>query len=282
MSRVLLAVCGAAVGLGLWLLFAAATGWSAPFEELRRSWERHGVRSPRRWATAIGVGAAVLVITRWPIAAPATVIGVVVFAGRFGSIASSRAMTARSEAVASWAETLRDTIVAGAGLPQALVTAARLPPPALAKELRRLADHVEGRGVQRALTEFAVDVGHPAADVLVVALVTANRHGAADLVSLISTQVEATRHEVDLVLETEAGRARYRTGVRIMLGALGLFALGLQILQRDFLRPYDTWGGQAVLAVLATVILGALGLLSSMGRQRQAARFFAPSIEPQP
>jgi hypothetical protein len=38
-------------------------------------------------------------------------------------------------------------------------------------------------------------------------------HGTADLVSLITAQVDATRHEVDLVLETEAGRARYLEGL---------------------------------------------------------------------
>ena len=138
---------------------------------------------------------------------------------------------------------LRDTIIAGAGLPQALVTSARVAPAALVPELERLAERVDGYGVAAALEQFAVEVAHPAADVLAVALMTADRHGTADLVSLITAQVEATRHEVDLVLETEAGRARYRAGVRIMIGALAVFALGLQVFRGEFLAPYDTWTG---------------------------------------
>ena len=272
-------VSGALIGLGLWLIVIGVA------EALHDA--RHGGRSrpawwSRRLLLAGGAGLGVALVTGWPVAASATVVGVAVFAGRFGSTAASNAMTVRSEAVASWAEMLRDTIVAGAGLPQALVTSARVPPVALTAELQRLARDIEAVGVQRALTTFALDVGHPACDVLVVALVTADRHGTADLVSLITTQVESTRHEVDLVLETEAGRARYRTGVRIMLTTLAVFALGLQVLQRDFLQPYRTWSGQAVQAVLAVVILAALGVLSSLGRPRQPARFFAPTSEGAP
>ena len=192
---------------------------------------------------AVG-GVAVGLATGWPVAALAVAVGVVVFWGRFGS--------------------------------QALVTSARVGPAAIASELSRLAERVDGYGVQTALERFAVEVAHPAVDVLVVAVVTADRHGTPDLVSLITAQAEATRHEVDLVLETEAGRARYRTGVRIMLGALALFALGLLVFRGEFLAPYDTWTGQAVLAVISAVILFALWLLVSMGRLRGPARYFAP------
>jgi hypothetical protein len=79
-------------------------------------------------------------------------------------------------------------------------------------------------------------------------------------------KVDVTRHEVDLVLETEAGRARYLTGVRTMLCALAVFALGLLVFRGEFLAPYVTWTGQLVLAVICGVILAALGLLGSMGR----------------
>ena len=86
--------------------------------------------------------------------------------------------------------------------------------------------------------------------------------------------------EVVVVAETtEAGRARYRTGVRIMLGALAVFALGVQVFQGEFLAPYDTWTGQAVLAGLAMVVGFALSLLVAMGRSRTPTRPFAPDLE---
>jgi hypothetical protein len=273
-------VFGAVAGLGAWLLVATVAGWPVlPDRVVERVHHAHvRVRVPPVRAVVAAVGGVVVGLTTgWPVAALAVAVGVVVFWGRFGSHAMSRDITARSEAVAAWAEILRDTIVAGAGLPQALVTSARVGPAAIAAELSRLAERIDGYGVQRALERFAVEVAHPAVDVLVVALVTADRHGTADLVSLITAQAEATRHEVDLVLETEAGRARYRTGVRIMLGALALFALGLLVFRGEFLAPYDTLTGQLVLAVISAVILFALWLLVSMGRLREPARYFAPT-----
>jgi hypothetical protein len=273
-------VFGAIAGFGVWLLAATAAGWPVVPDRVVERVHHGNVRlrvPPVRVLAAGASGVAVGVVTRWPVAALAVAVGVGLFWGRFGSQAMSREITARSEAVATWAQMLRDTIVAGAGLPQALVTSARVGPPAIAPELSRLAERVDGYGVQVALERLALEVAHPAVDVLVVALVTADRHGTADLVSLITAQAEATRHEVDLVLETEAGRARYRTGVRIMLGALALFALGLLIFRGEFLAPYDTWTGQLVLAVISAVILLALSLLVSMGRLRPPARYFAPT-----
>ena len=193
MTGVLLAVCGALVGFGVWIAVATVARWPFPVVPVARVVAgRNGGRSPRRVAFALAAGVLVLVVTRWPVAAVGTAVGGAVFGGRFGSMAAGKALTARSEAVAAWAETVRDTIVAGAGLPQALVTSTRVAPPALTDELRRLAERVDAVGVQRALAAFAVEVAHPAADVLVVALVTADRHGTADLVALITAQVEAT------------------------------------------------------------------------------------------
>jgi hypothetical protein len=48
------------------------------------------------------------------------------------------------------------------------------------------------------------------------------------------------------------------------------------VFRGEFLAPYDTWTGQAVLAVISAVILFALWLLVSMGRMRPPARYFAP------
>jgi tight adherence protein B len=274
------AVFGAVAGFGAWLLVASVAGWPvlspAVVDRARHRDVRFQV-PPARGLAAVAGGVTVGLVTGWPVAALAVAAGVVLFWGRYGSKAMSRDITARSEAVATWAEMLRDTIVAGAGLPQALVTAARVGPTAIAPELARLAERIDGYGVQVALERFAVEVAHPAVDVLVVALVMADRHGTADLVSLMTAQAEATRHEVDLVLETEAGRARYRIGARIMLGALALFALGLLVFRGEFLAPYDTWTGQLVLAVISAVILLALWLLVSMGRLRPPARYFAPT-----
>ena len=51
-------------------------------------------------------------------------------------------------------------------------------------------------------------------------------------------------------LRVEAGRARTRTSVKVITIATTVFAVFLLIFNRDYLHPYDTAIGQAVLGLI--------------------------------
>ena len=101
-----------------------------------------GLRHDRLVARMAGmVGAAVLVgaLTGWPVAA--VLAGAAVFALpsllRGGRDRARR--VARTEAIAGWAEMLRDTLAAAAGLEQAIVATAEVSPAPIRSEVTDLA-----------------------------------------------------------------------------------------------------------------------------------------------
>ena len=108
--------------------------------------------------------------TRWLVAAIA--------AGALGWLAPSfvglrarrRRQLARSEAIAVWAEMLRDLLVSNAGLHEAIGRSARVAPEAIRDEVRALYVRAQRGDLSSALTRFADDMDDAIADTVVTAL----------------------------------------------------------------------------------------------------------------
>lgn len=272
MTRLLLAASGALLGMGAWFLMSGLLGI--------RLLPEGRFRSPadldlRRLSVATIGGMVVLVATGWFAAAGLVALGVVVLGGRLGGRAGLREVTARSEAIASWIEMVYSTIAAGGGIERAVIASARNAPQALRDEVVRLASRLEVGTLPEAMRAFAAEVGHPAADKVAVALVLASTHGSQDLVSLLRTQVESTRLETRMTLEVEAGRARYRTSARIVIGVTAVMAVGLYFADRGYLTPYDSPAGQLVLICVGAVFMLGFWLLVKMADTREPERYFA-------
>jgi uncharacterized membrane protein YeaQ/YmgE (transglycosylase-associated protein family) len=73
-------------------------------------------------------------------------------------------------------------------------------------------------------------------------------------------------------LRVEAGRARTRTSVKVIVGATGALVAGLALLDRGYLAPYDTATGQLVLALVGAVFLTAFTWLARMTRSVSVER----------
>jgi hypothetical protein len=78
-------------------------------------------------------------------------------------------------------------------------------------------------------------------------------------------------------LRVEAGRARTRTSVKVILGATGTLVLGLALFNRGYLAPYDTAVGQLVLLLVGGVFAIAFVWLSRMTRPASVERFLNES-----
>ena len=76
--------------------------------------------------------------TRWPVAAVAAGLVGWLTPSFVGLRARRRRQLARSEAVAAWAEMLRDLLVSNAGLHEAIGKSARVAPEAIRGEVRAL------------------------------------------------------------------------------------------------------------------------------------------------
>ncbi|WP_199485285.1 type II secretion system F family protein [Actinomadura craniellae] len=271
---VLLAVlAGALVGGGLLLLVVALRGLPArPGKPTPRRSREEIVRSlGTRGTAAIGVGAGVLVITRWPVAAIGA--GLLVFAWNTigGGAAEERKAMARLEALAAWTESLRDTIAGAVGLEQAIPASLRAAAPVLQPDLRTLVDRMHTRmPLPEALRRFADDLDDSSADLVIGALMLNARLRGPGLRDMLGALAGSARAELDMRRRVEADRRTTRRSVQIVVGFSAGVALLLAVFNPEYVEPYDSVLGQAVLVgVIALYTAGFLWL-------RRLARYDLP------
>lgn len=235
----------------------------------------------RRFGLAVGVGLLAVLVTRWPVAGPAAA-ALAWFAPQlFGGKAQRQGATDRTEAVASWTEMLRDTITAAHGIEAAITSTAQVAPLPIRNEVTQLARRVQHEPLENALAEFADDLAHPIADLIVAALSSAATHSARDLSELLSTLATAARDEASMRLHVDASRARMRTAVRVITGVTVAMAAALVVFNPSYVAVYSTAVGQVMLALVFGCWGGALWWLAQMSRFAEPERFFLTTTAPE-
>ena len=254
MSPALLAFIGigAVVGASVLLLVWALTPYE-PSETVRArgsvlpALRRLGSRVP----VAVGIGLLVLVVTRWPVLATAT--GALAFLGpsMFGGASRERRAMAKLEGLATWTESLRDTIAGAVGLEQAIPATAYAASPAVSRELAELSDRLRVRTpLPVALRRFADDLDDASADLIVAALVLNAQLRGPGLRQVLSSLADSAREELEMRRRVNAGRASTRRSVQIVVGVTVAFVFGLAIFNRAYVEPYNSVVGQLVLLVI--------------------------------
>ncbi len=237
-----------------------------------------------RWRGDLGIrlttltvaALAALAITRWPVAVIAAAgLG---FFGRdlFGSRGRRAATVDRSVAVAAWAEMLRDTLAASSGLEEAIAATAPLAAPSIRPALSALVAQLGRVRLADALASFAETLADPTADLVVSALILAARGEAQSLVDLLGSLADAARDDADMRLRVDANRARIRTSVKVIAAVTIAMITALVLFNTSYLRPFDSAGGQLVLATVFAGFAGGLAWLNVMSRYQAPDRFLAP------
>ncbi|MGW0824242.1 type II secretion system F family protein [Streptomyces sp. NPDC002845] len=245
--------CGVAAGGGLALLVMAVRGLPAkPEHEKQRAGERASelVRfASQRGSLAAGVALVVLLLTRWAVAGIAAGVLVFFWEKLFGGASEEKAGMRRVEALASWTESLRDTIAGAVGLEQAIPASARAAAPVLRPHLDALVDRLRARTpLPEALQQLADEIDDASADIIVAALILNARLRGPGLRQVLGALAKSAREEVDMRQRVMAQRASTRRSVQIVVAVSIAFVLGLSIFNRDFVEPYGTAVGQLVLA----------------------------------
>jgi tight adherence protein B len=267
---------GAGTGLGLVLVIV---GWRSTESRTRRM--PNALSRLRRDRLALRIGAAAIAavlvgaVTSWPIGALLAGIAAFSLPAMLGGANERARQVARTEAIAGWAEMLRDTLSAAAGLEQAIVATAPVSPVPIRAEVASLAQSLQRDRLVPALRQFAAELADPTGDLVVAALVLAAGHEAKRLSELLGSLAGAARDQAAMQLRIEAGRARIRTSTRVVIGVTVVFAAGLVLLNRSYLSPFGTPQGQAVLAVIGLLFGGAFWWLARMGRPALPERFLA-------
>jgi tight adherence protein B len=265
MGTLLAAAAGLAAGLGLLLTVGAVCGW--PLLPSRATSAAVAGRLRRTVATGSVAGLAglvVLAVTRWPVAGLLAAGAVVAGPRLIGGRQTRRAQIDTTEAIATWAESVRDTMAAAAGLEEALAATAVSPPQVIAPQVRRLVERLRHQRLTDALAAFGEELDHPSSDLVVAALSIAARMEAADLAALLSRLAVSIRDDATMRIKVEVGRQRLRTSATIILGSVAATVVMLLVLNRAYLDAYDTPTGQAVLAVVGAVFAGGAWLLAAM------------------
>lgn len=279
MTILLASLAGAVAGIGLWLAVGALAGWQLlPTREQVQVRRVRLQRATARFGMGIVVGLAVLAVTHWPVAAVLAGLGTVLAPRLLGGSRARHAAIDKTEAIASWAESVRDTMAAAAGLEEALTATAVAPPAAISPQVRRLAERLRHQRLTDALSAFGDELDHPSSDLVVAALTIAARMEAADLGSLLSRLAVSIRDDATMRVKVEVGRQRLRTSAKIILGSVAATVVMLLVLNRSYLDAYDSLLGQLMLAVVGLVFAGGSWLMARMSDIDLPERFVPRTV----
>jgi len=275
----LLAVlAGAIAGAGLFLLLVALRGLPPrpPGHPGRlRGWAREV--GPARLATAVLAGLVVLVATGWLVAGVGAVLLVLSWRGMSGA-AGERAATARLEALATWTESLRDTIAGAVGLEQAIPASLRAAAPSLREPLTAMVERLHTRvPMPEALRRFADDLADPGADLIVAALIINAGLRGPGLRDLLGALSRSVRDELDVRRKVTAQRRSTRRGAQIVVGISVGLALGLALFNHAYVQVYDSVTGQLVLGVVTGLYAAGIVWMRALARFPVPERLLAGS-----
>jgi tight adherence protein B len=280
MTQLLAIGIGGLTGAALFLAVVALYGLPARrpgsgpgrLDRLRRD-----VLSPRG-GIAIVAGILALVTTRWVVAG----IGVALLAYSWRSLSgagSERAAITRLEGLATWTESLRDTIAGAVGLEQAIPSSTRIAAPAIREPLLKLVDRLHTRmPMPDALRLFASDLDDPSADLIIAALIINSRLRGPGLRDLLGALSRSVREELDMRRKVGAERRSTRRSVQIVILVSVGMAIGLAFVDHSFLAPYSSPFGQLVLALIACLYGLGIAWLRRLARFESPQRMLGDSV----
>lgn len=277
-TTVVAALLGLGTGVGLLLVIS---GWRGVdphrlTRSARRDTQAWGTQRLVRLVTAVAVGVVTGVVTGWVVGAVLAGLACWALPPVLGRDPRHAERVARIEAIATWTEMLRDTLAAAAGLEQAILATAPLAPTAIRPQISDLATRLgNGQRLAPALRALAGQLADPTADLVIASLVLAAEHQARQLGELLGSLALAAREQASLRMRVQAGRARTRTSVRVIVGTTLGFATAMVLLDRPYLAAYDSLTGQVVLLVVGALFAAGFAWLSRIAIAPEPIRFFS-------
>jgi tight adherence protein B len=272
------ALLGLGTGVGLLLVIRGWRGMDPP------RILRFPCRVPRgradqrlvRLITAVAVGVIAGVLTGWVAGAALAALACWALPPALGRDPHHAQQVARIEAIATWTEMLRDTLAAAAGLEQAILATAPLAPAAIRPQISDLATRLSrGQRLAPSLRALAEQLADPTADLVIASLVLAAEHQARRLGGLLGCLAVAAREQAAVRMRVQAGRARTRTSVRVIVGTTLGFATAMVLLDRPYLAAYDSLTGQAVLLVVGALFAVGFAWLARIATVGEPIRFLS-------
>ena len=246
-----------------------------PSRAVGSSWRwRLGAGTVERALAAVGCFLAVLVLTRWLVAA--------IGAATAGWCAppllrrtSRRSREDRTEAIALWAEMLRDAVGTSRGIEGVLVVTAPTAPLPIRGEVQAMAARVGSESLDDSLVALGVALAHPVGDLVVTALRLTASAGTREVRSVLADLATSAYAEADSERRIEVARERPRAAMRYSAMVIAAFVAGLVLFSGEYLAPYRSLLGQLVLVVVGVYWAAGFWWMHRMGRTASVERFLA-------
>jgi Flp pilus assembly protein TadB len=259
---------------GLWL---AASSWrQVPVGQRRLRRRSSSGEAQRRLVLGLAGALVTLVVTRWPVAAAAAGVAAWAVAGS-GGRKVRRALDKRTEAIALWAEMLRDAIGTARGVEGVLVATASTAPLPIRPEVQRMARRLQHESLDTVLDDLADDLDHPIGDLVVTALRLTSTAGGRQVRDVLAGLAAAAYAEAESRRRVEVARERPRSAMRYTAMIIGGFVTLLVVFSRKYLDPYDSALGQVVLVFVGFYWAAGFWWMHRMGRVTPVERFLAPA-----
>lgn len=239
-----------------------------------------GIPAAHRWAAlaALAIGVVASALTGWLlliVLLPAGVLGLPVLL----STSPETGRIAKLDGLAEWTRNLSGVLTAGQGLEQALMASLRSTPEVVRPQVTKLITRLRARwATEAALRAFAEDIDDATGDLVAAALILGSRKRGPGLAAVLTGLAESTAAEVRARRQIEADRAKPRATARwvtfLSTGALTVLALSGQ-----FLAPYGTPAGQAILLALLSCYVATLVWMRRMAAIPSPPRFLAIRAE---
>ena len=242
--------------------------------------EGPGVRRRRaQLALAVGGGLLAFLITglaQMVLAIPVAVVGLPKLLGTPASAAD----VDRLEALEEWTRNLAGVLAVGVSLEQAIQASLRSTPEPIRPQVETLVARLATRWqTDAALRAFANDLNDATGDLVAASLILSAKRRGAGLVSVLDGLAASVAEDVRTRRQIEADRAKPRSTARavtfITLGVLALLALN-----RTYIQPYTSPGGQVLLAALLSAYVGALLWMRQMTAGKPTPRFLTATAGP--
>jgi hypothetical protein len=276
------ALAGAAVVVGVALVVSGlrpAPG-RRPSSRSRRPHRPAGGTGASRVGWVALAGLVVLVVTRWPVAAIGAAVGVSVLWGRRAGRPRGTVAIERTEAIAMWAELLRDATGTARGIEGILVATAADTPEVIRPTVVRFARRLAYEPIEQALPDLAAELDHEVGDLVVTALEIAAAAGGRQIRSVLDDLARAAREQAAALRRQEVARERPRSEMRqVAVIAVGTVAV-LSLVGGDYLAPYRSLAGQVVLLVVAAIWGVGFWAMARLARPDPVERFLISSAEP--
>ena len=225
----------------------------------------------------IAAGIVVALATGWLLAilvVPLAVAGLPVLLS--GSDAALQ--IARLEAMEEWTRALSGVLTSGVGLEQALIATLRSTPEAIKPEVSRLVSRLRARWTtEDALRAFADELDDATGDLIAASLILGARRRGPGLATVLESLAESVASDVRARRQIEADRAKPRATARwvtiITIGVLVVLAF-----TGDYVAPYKTPIGQAILAVFLAAYVGVLVWMRRMSAGAPLPRFIGQRV----